>query len=327
MKAVQLIRSCKAEEMEITEVPIPSVRDGWVLVKIIAFGLNHSELVLRKYEVNAPYIKKPIIPGIECAGVIEDPSDSRFEKGDKVIALMGGMGRSFNGSYAEYALLPISHVFRMRTKLDWVKAAAIPETFFTAYGSLIDCLQLKAEDTLLVHGGTSALGQAAIQLGKAMGSKVIATSRKEERLSYLKKIGADMAMMDDGTLEDQVKKEYPQGITKVLELIGPSAIEVTSKLLQKHGIICSTGQLGGSAYQSFDPIKALPNGVYLSSFYSNYPTQDIMDEIFSIIEEKCIEPEIGKILPFDEIKKAHELLENGEAGGKIVISVNSHKDL
>jgi len=321
MRAVVLNGTCEPKEMKVTQIDIPTVKSGWVLVKVKAFGLNHAELVLRKYEADASYIKKPIVPGIECVGVIEDSSDSRFQKGEIVVALMGGMGRSFHGSYAEYALLPQTHVFSIKTNLDWVKMAAIPETFFTAYGSLFECLQLQKVDILLVHGATSALGLAAIQLAKATGCTVIGTSRKAERMDFLRSVGVDYALLDDETLNDDILNIFPDGISKVLELVGPVAIRETSKLLKKHGIICSTGQLGETPRDGFDVIKNIPNGVYLSSFYSNYPSQEVMDDIFSMIEKHHIEPIVGKVLSLEEIVVAHEIMERSSANGKIVIKV------
>lgn len=322
MKAVVLERTCRAEEMIIKDVPIPKVKPGWVLVKIKAFGINRSEVGLRSYEGDKQYIKLPRIPGIECVGEIANPSGSDFKTGQRVVALMGGMGRSFDGSYAEYALLPISHVFSAKTELDWTEMAAVPETFFTAYGSLFDCLQIQSKDIILIHAATSALGFTAIQLAKSIGCTVIGTTRKEERLEFLKEIGADFAMLDDVTLSRQVMKAFPDGITKVLELVGEAAIEETSKLLKKHGIICSTGQLGGSFSKGFDVIKAIPNGVYLSSFYSNYPTQEIIDEIFDHIKQYNLKPHISKVFTLDEIAKAHLLMEQNKANGKIIVLVN-----
>lgn len=322
MKAVIIERTCRAEEMIIKDVIIPEVKPGWVLVKVKAFGLNRSEVILRSYEADAPYIKLPRIPGIECVGEISDPSDSNFKTGQRVVALMGGMGRSFDGSYAEYTLLPVSHVFNANTDLNWTEMAAIPETFFTAYGSLFDCLQIQSEDILLIHGATSALGFAAIQLAKTIGCTVIGTTRKEERLKFLKEIGADFAMLDDGTLSNQVIKAFPKGITKILELVGEYSIEETSKLLKKHGIICSTGQLGGSSTQGFDVIKSIPNGIYLSSFFSNYPTQEIIDKIFGNIKQYNLKPHISKVFTVDEISKAHILMEQNKANGKMVVLVN-----
>ncbi|MDE6379958.1 MAG: alcohol dehydrogenase catalytic domain-containing protein, partial [Muribaculaceae bacterium] len=146
MKAVVLTEPCGAEEMKLNEIPMPEARPGWVLIKVRAFGINHSEVLLRQFEVAQPYIHNPIVPGIECVGEIIDPSDSGFRKGQRVMALMGGMGRSFNGSYAEYALLPSGIVFAVDSDLDWNELAAIPETFYTAYGSLIISLQISKED-------------------------------------------------------------------------------------------------------------------------------------------------------------------------------------
>jgi len=162
MRAVLLDKITSAEQIALTETAIPEVKPGWVLVEVKAFGMNHSEQILRQEEIEEDYIQKPVIPGIECVGVVADAGDTRFRKGQKVCALMGGMGRSFNGSYAEYALLPEHHVFSIESELPWESLGAVPETYFTAWGSLFECLMLKPEDTLLVRGATCALGYAAI---------------------------------------------------------------------------------------------------------------------------------------------------------------------
>lgn len=319
MKAVLLNGTGGPAVLQLSQVDVPVVKPGWVLVKIRAFGLNRAELTLRQYEADSSYIQLPIIPGIECVGEIVDPSDSQFAVNDRVVALMGGMGRSFDGSYAEYALLPVTHVFLAKTNLEWTKLAAIPETFFTAHGSLFECLQLGQNDRLLIHGATSALGLAAIQLAKTTGCTVIGTSRKKERLDFLKEVGADFAVLDDEMLSKRIRDVFPDGVTKVLELVGVRAIPETTKLLKKHGIICSTGQLGGNPTSSFDLIKSIPNGIYLSSFYSNYPTQEVIDDIFKRIEEYQLATIIGAVFTLDEIAAAHEMMENNQAQGKIVI--------
>ncbi len=154
MKAVLLDKITEARDITLSECPVPETRPGWVLVKVKAFGLNHSEKLLRLNEIQAPYIQKPVIPGIECVGEITDPSDSGLAAGQKVAALMGGMGRSFNGSYAEYALLPQQIVFKIDSDLPWEALGAVPETYFTAWGSLFECLHLTPEDKLLLRGAT-----------------------------------------------------------------------------------------------------------------------------------------------------------------------------
>ncbi|MCR5666496.1 MAG: zinc-binding dehydrogenase [Eubacterium sp.] len=315
MKAVVLRQITKAEEIRPEEVPMPKVRPGWVLIQVKAFGLNHSEQILRLEEIEEDYIQKPVIPGIECAGVVEDPSDSAFSKGDTVVALMGGMGRSYNGSYAQYVLVPADHVFQAQTELGWKELGALPETYYTAWGSLFECLQLKAEDHLLIRGATCALGYAAIQIAKALGCKVTATTHRVEKLELLKE--ADEALPDSGSLAGKLG-----GVTKVLELVGPKTLRDTLSNAQRGTIVCHTGILGGLyALDGFDPIKEIPNGVYLTGFFSNTPTQSDITNILDFIKKHKISPCIGREYSFLEIGKAVMDMEDGKINGKIVVSV------
>lgn len=320
MKAIIIEKCCEAEDLHVSELPKPTAKPGWVVVKVHAAGLNHSEALLRKFEADQAYINTPIVPGIECVGEIADASDSQFQKGDKVIALMGGMGRSFNGSYAEYALLPESHVFKVDTNLDWISLAAVPETYFTAYGSLFECLYLTAEDTLLVRGATSTVGQAAIQLAKAVGAKVIAACRKEESFEKLKGIGADYCIIDDGQLNQQLLPYKPN---KILELIGPKTLRDSLFTVTHPGYVCSTGVLGNVySIAQFDPIKYIPNGVFLTGFYSNFPSYQSINGLFDLINEVQLKPLYAKVFTLDQIVEAHTLLEKGGAGGKIILKID-----
>ena len=315
MKAVVLDKITEGKDIILSEVPIPEVRPGWVLVKVKAFGLNHSEKLLRLNEIRADYIQKPVIPGIECVGEIVDPSDSDLTAGQRVAALMGGMGRSFNGSYAEYALLPRRIVFRIESGLSWEALGAVPETYFTAWGSLFECLHLTAGDTLLIRGATCALGYAAIQIAKALGCKVIATTHREDKLPLI--LDADEAVIDDGRLTGRI-----DGVTKALDLIGPRNLKDTLTAVEKGGIVCQTGLLGGVyALNGFDPIKDIPNGVYLTGFFSNYPTQQVMDEIFVFLKEKKLVPVNGKVFDFENVREAVTAQDEGKVNGKIIIRV------
>lgn len=315
MKAVVLSEPVPGERVELTEIPVPQVRPGWVLVRVKAFGLNHSEQLLRLSEIRADYINKPIVPGIECVGEIADPSDSHFKKGERVAALMGGMGRSFYGSYEEYALLSADHVFSVQTDLSWAEMAAVPETYFTAWGSLFEGLNLQKGDTLLIRGGTCALGYAAIQLAKAVGSRVIATTHREEKLALLKE--ADEAVLDTGRLAGTLR-----GVTKALELVGPKTLWDTLRCVEKGGIVCHTGILGGvSTLNGFDPIKEIPNGVYLTGFFSNYPVRQTMEEIFSFLKEHRIRPGVGAVYSFSHIAEALSDMDHHRVDGKMVVVI------
>lgn len=322
MKAVVLTKPCEAEEMILTDVPVPQVTPGWVLVRVKAFGINHSEVLLRQFEVAQPYINKPIIPGIECVGEVVDPSDSGLHKGEHVMALMGGMGRSFNGSYAEYAILPSSHVFPIESSLDWNELAAIPETYYTAYGSLSLSLQLNKDDILLIRGGTSTVGLAALQLAKAIGAEVISTTRSERKADLLREYGADDIMIEGEDFRRRFLEKYPSGTTKVLELIGASTLRESLRLTALHGIVCHTGLLGGVfGLKSFDPIKEIPSGVYLTGFYSNKPTSKQIQDMMSLIERGKIHPIVARQFTFSDIAEAHKLAELRGQIGKIVVTL------
>lgn len=313
MRAVSLSGPCEGKNLKLSTIPVPKSRPGWVLVRVRAFGMNHSEELLRKYEIAEDYIAKPIVPGIECVGEITDPSDSAFAPGQRVAALMGGMGRSFNGSYAEYALLPRAHVFAVASRLNWTELAAVPETWFTAWGSLFESLHLTSGDRLLIRGATCALGYAAIQIARAVGCRVIATTHRENKLPLLAE--ADETALDRGNLRGTLS-----GMTKALELVGPRTLRDTLQCVERGGIVCSTGILGGVfALDGFDPIKEIPNGVYLTGFFSNSPSQNVMDRIFSFIEEHALTPKVGAVYPFSRIAEACRTAEEGRVNGKIVI--------
>ena len=315
MKAVVLNKPTKGEDVVLTDIAVPEAGPGWVLVKVKAFGMNHSEAILREFEIEYDYIQKPVIPGIECVGEIEDPSDSGWEKGQKVAALMGGMGRSFNGSYAEYALLPVHHVFPVESSLTWVEMAAIPETYFTAWGSLFQCLRLTKEDKLLVRGATCALGYVAVQLAKALGCTVVGTTHRGSKLDLLKEAGCDECILDDGSLMGKVT-----GVTKALELIGIKTVKDTMMSVEQGGIVCNTGVLGKVyEWNNFDPIKDIPNGVCLTGFYSNYPTAGMIQDIFRFMDEHRLKPLIGAVYDFENIREACIALDEGKVNGKIVV--------
>jgi NADPH:quinone reductase len=322
MRAVVLEKPCQADELAVMEVPIPEVNPGWVLVKIKAFGINRSEIFTRQGD--SPSVKLPRIIGIECAGEIEDPSDSSFQKGQRVVSLMGGLGRDFDGSYAEYALIPSSQVYPINHHIDWVRLAAIPEMYYTAYASLFDVLRLSEEETLLIRGGTSSVGLAALQLAKSVGATVVSTTRNANKMKYLKDHGADFVLLDDESLSEQLFANFSNGMNKVLELVGTVTLKSSLKLLAEHGTLCMTGILGGEwVLDNFEPMIDIPSGAYFTQFDSGVNFKEkLLVELFDHIEQYKIDVPIADVFPLEEIDKAHLLMESNKAIGKIVV-VNS----
>lgn len=178
MRAVVVEAPGPPEVLQLQKRPIPEVKPGWVLVRVKAFGLNRSELYTRQGH-SGEAVTFPRILGIECVGEVYDASDSDFVHGQRVAALMGFMGREYDGGYAEFSLLPRSQVIAVDTTLEWPVFGALPETFVTAYGS-IQTLTLQAGETLLIRGGTSSVGMAAATIAQDMGVNVIATTRNEK---------------------------------------------------------------------------------------------------------------------------------------------------
>jgi NADPH2:quinone reductase len=318
MKAIVLRKHCAAQDLIVEEVPKPEVKPGWVLIRIRAFGINRSELFTR--QGHSPSVKLPRIIGIECVGEIEDPSDSGFEKGQRVVSLMGGLGRDFDGSYAEYTLIPSNQVYLINNEMEWVELAAIPEMYYTAYASLFDSLRLIKGETLLIRGGTSSVGLAALQLAKSIGATVISTTRNRNKVEYLKQYGADFVLIDDESLAQQLFSIAPNGVNKVLELIGTVTLRHSLTLVAENGILCMTGILGNAwEMDRFEPMVDIPTGVYMTTFTSTFVKEKLLLELFNQIEKHSIKVPIAQVFTLDQIHEAHLLMESNAANGKIVV--------
>ncbi|WP_279716890.1 alcohol dehydrogenase catalytic domain-containing protein [Chelonobacter oris] len=314
MKAIVLECPSTAEALSVSEIPRPVAQAGWVVIKIKAFGINRAEIITRNGF--SPTVRLPRVIGIECVGEVVDGGGSQWQIGARVCSLMGGLGREFNGSYAEYTCVPAAQVYPVPDGIDWISLAAMPELYYTAYGSLFSALKLVSEDRLLVRGATSAVGLAAIQLAKSIGCEVWATTRKTEKITLLQQAGADRVLIDDNQLAAQISGDK---VSKVLELIGAASIKDSLQCLRTEGVLCMTGILGGWILTDFEPLEALPNGVYFTAFNSTSIDSDLIDSMFRHLKQYRIRPPISHVLPLSAIGWAHHLLDNDTANGKIVM--------
>lgn len=314
MKAVTIHHPGGPEQLMFGERPIPQLREGWSLVRIRAFGINRSEIFTR--QGLSPSVQFPRILGIECVGEVAHSSTERLQAGQKVVSIMGEMRRAFDGSYAEYALLPNAQIHPVSTSLPWAELAAMPESGYTAFGALQN-LQIKAADRVLVRGAASSVGVIFAQLarGSLPGIHLTASSRSTSKADRLHHAGFDEVILDHNNL-----LQTEQHFDKILELIGPLTIANSFEHIREHGIVCSVGQLGGKWYlEDFDPIMALKNNSYLSSFYSGDVDEKKLGALFQFIEDHHIRIKPERTFGLEQIQDAHRYLESADGFGKVVV--------
>ncbi len=322
MKAAITTKAGAPEVIIIQEVDKPNVKEGWVLIKVEAFGLNRSELFTRRGV--SPGVEFPRIQGIECVGTIEEDPSNTYKKGQQVAAIMGGMGRFFDGGYAEYTSVPLEIVFPFTSGLPWETLGAIPEMFQTVSGSLNQALEIAAGESLLIRGGTSSIGMLSCQLAKSKGLTVIATTRNESKRQALLDNGADHVVIDIGNIEEQIKEIYPRGVDKVLELIGTRTLKDSLKCIAPKGIVCMTGILGNEwTMKDFTPMGDIPSLGMLTVYMgeSKNLSKDLLQEFISEVEKGTIKLNIDRIFNLDEVAEAHQYMEDNKAKGKVVVKI------
>ena len=308
------------EALKLQERPVPAPEAGWVLIKVMAFGINRSELFTR--QGHSPSVRFPRILGIEAVGQVAQAPGGEFPEGQTVATAMGGMGRQFDGSYAEYTCVPASQVQALETKLDWPALAALPEMLQTAWGSLHTALQLERGQTILIRGGTTSVGLAAAVLAKKHGATVAVTTRRPEREAMLRENGADHVFVDNGELAASVRQVFEGGVDRVLELVGTTTLLDSLKAAARHGVVCMTGMVGNKwDFDRFGPMEAIPTSVKLTTYageasdFVRTPLQNFVQEI----EDGRTVVRIGKVFQLAEIVEAHRCMEENRAQGKIVV--------
>ncbi len=323
MKAVVTERAGGPEVLEVRQVPRPEPRPGWVLIRVQAFGLNRSEWFTRRGF--SPGVEFPRVLGIECVGEVAEAPASDLKPGQKVAAMMGDMGRAFDGSYAEYTLLPREIVFPVETGLDWATFGALPEMLQTTVGSLTTGLEIERARNLVVRGGTTSIGLAAVALAKAQGLEVCGTTRNPAGADLLEESGFDHVIVDDGHIADRVREIFPGGADRVLELVGATTLLDSLRAVRRGGIVCMTGILGGEwVLKAFHPMSDVPTGVKLTSYSGE--SKDLPREQFQAyvdqVESGKLRLKLGPTFSLDEIQMAHRLMDENGAGGKIVVLVD-----
>lgn len=325
VRAVVLVEPGPVDNLVLRSLPMPPARDGWVRIRVEAFGLNRSELMTR-LGLSGDSVTYPRVLGIECAGAVDDaPAGSGLIPGQPVVALMGGMGRTFDGGYAEYTSVPLAQVIPIATDLPWEVVGALPEMIQTANGSLTTGLDLSPGQTLLIRGGTSSVGLAAAALATLLGATVLATTRRPDRVEWLRERGIHHPLVDTGTIADTVRELYPGGVDAGLELIGTPTLPDTLRSVRVHGTVCFTGLLSNQwTVKDFYPIDYLPAGVRLTAYggaASDLP-REALQRVLNAVADGTLPIAVHHVYDgLEQVPQAHSDMENNTATGKLVVRV------
>lgn len=320
MRAVVLDAPGPPSNLKIRELTVPEPRDGWVLLRVMSFGLNRSELHTR-LGLAGDAVTFPRVLGIEATGVIEAAPGTDLPVGHKAVAMVGGMGRTFDGGYAEYTLVPASSVVLVDTELDWARLGALPEVLQTAYGSMTTGMGVGHGDTILVRGGTSSVGLVTALLAKRRGMRVLATTRRANRAPDLLAAGVDEVVVDDGAIAERVRELVPGGVDGAIELVGAPTLRDTLQCTRPGGTVCFTGMLSNKwIIDQFYPIDFIPTGVRLTAYGGG--AADLPSDVLSEVANAMHRGELTlptEVYSMDEIQRAHEDMEHNRVIGKQVV--------
>ncbi|WP_273733915.1 zinc-binding alcohol dehydrogenase family protein [Mycolicibacterium septicum] len=323
MRAIVLDGFGGLDHLVYTDIPKPEPKAGEVVIQIKGFGINHAEMHMRRGE----WAEAAPVSGIECVGIVDSCPGGEFPVGAKVAALMGGLGRTINGSYAEYTRVRAANVALIDADLPWDQLAALPETYATAWTCLFRNINLQSGQTIVIRGATSSFGQAAVKLAVNAGANVIATTRSPERFALLERLGIARAQKEVPDLSAHLAESG--NVDAVLDLVGNSTILDSLEMLRRGGTACLAGWLGGlDPIPDFNPLLQMASGVNLTFFGSfvfgspGFPLSDVpLQAIAQQVERGELEAAPSRVFSFDEIREAHRVMEAGEAGGKMVVVV------
>src|SRR2546425_1362542 len=317
MRAIVLEKFGGLDSLVYKDIPEPEPKAGHVVIQIKAFGINHAEMHMRRGE----WAEASPVSGIECVGIVKSCPGGEFPIGAKVAALMGGLGRTINGSYAQYTRAPVSNIALIDADLPWAELAAIPETYATAWTCLFRNLEIKKGQLLVIRGATSSFGQAALKMAVNAGVRVIATTRSRDRFAMLEKLGAMRCEIERPDLSKHIAEA--KLLDAVLDLVGNSTILDSLAMLRRGGRACLAGWLGGLApIKDFNPLLQMSSGVYLTFFGSfvfgapGFPLSDVpLQEIAQQVAAGRLKAKPARVFGFEEIRGAHRVMEADEAGG------------
>jgi NADPH2:quinone reductase len=324
MKAIIITEPGGPEVLQLKERPIPQYAGNEVLVRVMAAGVNRPDVYQRKGNYPPPAWAPQDIPGLEIAGIVTatGSAGSHWKVGDKVCALVSG------GGYAEYCNVPEGQCLRMPGNLSFAEAASLPETFFTVWSNVFDRGLLKRNENLLIHGGSSGIGVAAIQMARALGSTVYVTAGTEEKCRFCEKLGATKAI--NYKTEDFAEVIYQltnnKGVDVILDMIGGDYTAKNIHSLANDGRLVLINTMKGKE-STIDLSQVMRKRLTITGstlrnrnmMFKSHIATKLEHTIWPLLISGEIKPIVHKVFPAKDAAKAHALMESGEHIGKIVL--------
>ena len=326
MTYVDLPTPGAADNMVVTTGPFPVMKTREILIKVEAAGVNRPDVAQRTGAYPPPPGASPVM-GLEVAGEIVALGEGAtgFSIGDKVCALANG------GGYAELCAVPATQTLLWPKGYDAIRAAALPETFFTVWANLFMMAGLKAGETVLIHGGTSGIGTTAIQLAKALGATVYATAGSDEKARACEGLGAKRGInYREEDFAEVIKSETDgKGVNVILDMIAASYFERNIASLSKDGRLSIIALLGGAVAEMVNLAPIMVKRLHVMGSTMRPRTavekQEIRDElrekVWPLLESGAVAPVIYEVFPLAEVAKAHKLMETSDHIGKIILQV------
>jgi NADPH2:quinone reductase len=325
MRAIEIIQPGGPEVLKPCERPVPQLKPGEILIRVLAAGVNRPDVFQRLGQYPVPPGASDL-PGLEVAGEIVDGDlgDSGFKKGDLVCALVQG------GGYAEYCAAPLAQCLPVPKGLTPLEAAALPETYFTVWSNVFQRAALAEGESLLVQGGSSGIGTTAIQLAKALGHRVFATAGSADKCRACEDLGAERAI--DYKTEDfaAVVKELTngKGVDVVLDMVGGDYVAREIGCLADDGRIVVIALLGG-AKANVDLGQVLRRRLTITGStlrprpvaFKAQIARELRERVWPLLEAGTIKPVIYRTFPLEEAAGAHTLMESSAHVGKIMLNV------
>lgn len=303
--------------------PRPELKPGEILVEVKAAGVNRPD-ILQRQGLYPPPAGVTDVPGLEISGIVVASKAEKFKKGDKVCALVAG------GGYAEYCVVPAAQALCIPKGMDFISAAALPETFFTVWTNLFDRGNLKKGETLLVHGGASGIGTTAIQVAKAAGAKVFVTAGDAEKCRACEKLGAVAAINYKAKdfVAEIMRLTGGRGVDVILDMVGGDYLNRNLQALSPYGRHVSIAMQRGRTAE-VDIFQIMSKRLILTgSTLRPQPVavkgaiaKALLRHVWPLLDKKRIQPVIDRVFPLKDAQAAHDYLEQGRHVGKVILKV------